>query len=322
MRTIKNFLILILLMITVPCWAQAPPRIAWLWPGTPEGNAIILSAFKDGMRKNGMVEGKHYILDERYAGGKYDKFPALAEDLLKRSPAIIMVNTITSVRAAQQATKTVPIIFVHTNDPVGSGLVASLAHPGGNTTGLSTQNEDLINKYIELLREVIPGASRIAVLSNPDNPSCPKMFERVRVLSNTLGITARVFEVTSPNGLDTAFSAIKQYRPNALLVLPEAVFYDQRVHISEFVKKQKIPTIAAQSEYVTSGCLISFGTSRTEVFRRSAIYVKKILSGAKPADLPVEQPTKFEIAVNIKTAKALGITIPQSVMLRADEVIR
>ena len=311
-----------LLAIAVPCWAQAPPRIAWLWPGSQEGSVNLLSAFKDGMRDNGMVEGKHYVLDERYADGKYNQFPSLAADLLKRNPAILMVNTIASVRAAQQATKTVPIVFVHTNDPVGSGLVASLAHPGGNTTGFSTQNEEAINKYIELLREVLPRASRIAVLTNPSNPSCAKMFERVRAVTSSFGITARAFEATSPEGLDAAFRAIAKYRPNALLVLPEAMFYDQRVPISKFSISLRIPTIAAQSEFVTSGCLMSFGVNRREVFRRSAIYVKKILEGAKPADLPVEQPTKFEIVVNIKTAKVLGITIPRSLLLRADEVIQ
>ncbi|MBI5634341.1 MAG: ABC transporter substrate-binding protein [Nitrospirae bacterium] len=306
----------------MPCWAQAPPRIAWLWTGSPEGEANIVFAFKDGMRENGMIEGKHYILDERYAEGNYERFPALADELLKRNPAIIMANTIASVRAAQQATKTVPIIFVSTNDPVGSGLVASLAHPGGNTTGLSSQHEDAINKYIELLREVLPRASRIAVLSNPDNPSIPKMFERLRVMASSFGITARAFEVTTPKGLDAAFSAIAQYRPNALLVLPDSMFSAQPGPISKFAISQRIPTIASNSQFVTSGCLISFGTNRLEVFRRAAIYVKKILGGAKPADLPVEQPTKFELAVNVKTAKAFGITIPRSLLLRADEVIQ
>ncbi|MBI5075792.1 MAG: ABC transporter substrate-binding protein [Nitrospirae bacterium] len=322
MTTIKKIFIAMLLAIAVPCWAQAPPRIAWLWTGSPEGEATIVFAFKDGMRENGMIEGKHYILDERYADGKYDRFPALTEELLKRNPAIIMANTIAAVRAAQKATKTVPIIFVSTNDPVGSGLVASLAHPGGNTTGLSSQHEDAINKYIELLREVLPRASRIAVLSNPGNPSIPKMFERVRVVASSFGITTRAFDVTTPKDLDTVFSEITQYRPNALLVLPDSMFSSQRDVISKFSTTQRIPTFASNAAFVTSGCLISFGTNRIEVFRRSAIYVKKILGGAKPADLPVEQPTRFEIAVNLKTAKAFGITIPRSVLMRADEVIQ
>jgi putative tryptophan/tyrosine transport system substrate-binding protein len=321
-REIKGILVVTLLALTGPCWAQTPPRIAWIWPGTPGGNAIILSAFKDGMRENGMVEGKHYILDERYAEGRYDRFPAIVDGLLKLSPSIFMVNTIASVKAAQKATQTVPILFVHTNDPVGSGLVASLAHPGGNTTGLSTQNEDVINKNIEILLEVLPRASRIAVLSNPDNPSNPKMVKIVEARVTALGIRTSTFEATSPARLDNACSAIIQYRPHALLILPEAVFYDQHAVISMFATKQKIPAMASQSEYVTSGCLLSFGTSRPEVFRRSAIYVKKILGGTKPGEIPVEQPTKFELAVNLKTAKALGITIPKSILMRADEVIQ
>jgi putative ABC transport system substrate-binding protein len=322
MRTIRNITIALLLLIAVPCWAQAPSRIAFLWPGSPEGSAVSLAAFREGMRENGMVEGTDYVLDERYASGKYEQLPALAGELVKRNPAILMASVIAGVRAAQQATKTVPIIFVASNDPVGSGLVASLAHPGGNTTGFTSQNEDASNKNIELLREVLPRASRIAVLSNPKNPTNPKMFERMRIAASTLGITARAFEAASPEGLAAAFSAITQYRPDALVVLGEAMFYDQRGPISKFATSQKIPTIAVYSEFVTSGCLMSFGVNRPELYRRSTIYVKKILEGAKPADLPVEQPTKFELAVNLKTAKELGITVPQSVVLRADEVIQ
>jgi putative ABC transport system substrate-binding protein len=321
MRKIKKIIFVSLLVISTPCWAQAPPRIAWIWPGSIEGNTIIVSAFKDGMRENGLVEGKDYVLDERYAEGKYDRFPVLADELLKRNPSIIMVNTVASVRAAQKATTKVPIVFVYTNDPVGSGLVASLARPGGNTTGLSTQFEDVVEKYIELLHELLPRASRIAVLVNPGNPTGPKMFKLVSASAEAFGITARAFEVTSPSGLDSVFSTIAKYRPDALLVIPEATFFDQRSRIAALAIGQRLPAIVPQSEYATSGCMISFGTNRREVFRRSAIYVKKILAGTKPADLPVEQPTKFELVVNMKTAKALGVTIPQSVLMRADEVI-
>jgi putative ABC transport system substrate-binding protein len=298
------------------------PRIAWLWPGTPEGFVASFGAFKEGMRENGLVEGKDYKLDVRYAEGKYDRLPALADELVKLKPAMILMSTIAAVRAAQKATKTVPLIFVSVNDPVGSGLVASLAHPGGNTTGNCSQSEDAINKNIELLREVLPRASRIAVLSNPNNPSNLKMFDRIRAVASTFGITARAFEVSTPSGFAAAFSAIAQYRPNALVVLPEAMFYDQRSVISKLATGQRIPTFASVSEFATSGCLMTFGPNRLDLNRRSAIYVKKILGGAKPADLPVEQPTTFELAVNLKTAKALGISIPQSLLLRADEVIQ
>lgn len=322
MKSTRKAIVAMLLLIAVPCWAQEPPRIAWLWPGTPEGTAVMLAAFQEGMRENGMMEGKHYTLDNRYASGKYDQFPAIVNEVLKHSPALIMVNTIASVRAAQQATKTVPIVFVSTNDPVGVGLITSLARPGGNTTGLSSQNEVAINKLIELLREVFPRASRIAVLINPNNPSSLNMFERVRVVASSFGVTARAFEAATPKGFDAVFSAIAQYRPSVFLVLPESMFYDQRDAISKFATSRRIPTIAAQTEFAASGCLMSFGTNRLMVFRRSAIYVKKILGGANPAGMPVEQPTRFDLAVNLKTAKALGITIPLSVLLRADEVIQ
>jgi putative ABC transport system substrate-binding protein len=311
-----------LLALAVPSWAQTPPRIAWMWPGTPKGTATIRAAFMTGMSENGMVEGKHYILDERYAEGKYNRFPALTDELLKPNPAIIMVNTIPAVQAAQQATRTVSIVFVHINDPVGSGLITSLARPGGNTTGLSTQNEDAVNKYVELLREVLPRASRIAALVNPSNPSHAKLFATVSASAGTSGIAARAFEVASPDSLDAVFGEIAQYRPDALLGMPEATFFDQRERICSLAVGRRIPAIFPQADYVTSGCLMSFATSRREMHRYSAIYVKKILDGAKPADLPVEQPTKFELAVNMKTAKVLGITIPQSVLLRADEVIQ
>jgi putative ABC transport system substrate-binding protein len=322
MRPIRKALIAMLLLIAVPCWAQEPPHIAWLWPGTPEGSAAAFGAFKDGMRENGLVEGKDYKLDMRYAEGKYERLPALAEELVKLNPSMILMSTIAAVRAAQKATKTIPIVFVSVNDPVGSGLVASLAQPGGNTTGLSSQNEDAVNKNIEFLREVLPRASRIGVLTNPNNPSNLKMFDRIRAVVSTFGITARAFEVSSPSGLAAAFSAIAQYRPNALVVLPEATFYDQRSVISKLATGQRIPTFTSVSEFVTSGCLMSFGPNRLELNRRSAIYVKKILGGAKPANMPVEQPTRFDLTVSLKTAKALGITIPQSVLLRADEVIQ
>jgi putative ABC transport system substrate-binding protein len=274
------------------------------------------------MRENGLVEGKDYKLEVRYAKGQYDRFPALADELVKLNPAMILTSTIAAVRAAQKATKTIPIIFVGVNDPVGCGLVASLARPGGNTTGNCSQNEDAINKSIELLREVLPRASRIAVLSNRDNPVNLKIFDRTRAVASTLGITARAFEVATPSGLAAVFSSIAEYRPNALVVLPDAMLYDQRSVISKLATSHRIPAFASWSELVTSGCLMSFGPNRLELNRRSAIYVKKILGGAKPADLPVEQPTKFNLVVNLKTAKALGITIPRSVLLRADEVIQ
>jgi putative ABC transport system substrate-binding protein len=318
----RNTLVALLLVVAVSSWAQSPPRIAWLWPGTLEGTATIRAAFMTGMRENGMVEGTHFVLDELYADGKYDRFPALVAEMAKRNPAIIMVNTIAAVRAAQQATRTIPIVFVHVNDPVGSGLVASLARPGGNTTGLSTQNEDAVNKYVDLAREIFPRATRIAALVNPSNPSHARLFLSVSRPAEGFKIAARAFEVRSPDALDAAFDEIARYQPDVLLGIPEATFFDQRRRICALAIERRIPAIFPQTDYVTSGCLMSFATSRREMHRYSALFVKKILDGAKPADLPVEQPTKFELAVNLKTANALGITIPQSILVRADEVIQ
>ena len=311
-----------LLMLALPTWAQVPPRIVWIWPGSASGEAVRSSAFKDGMRENGMVEGQHYVLDERYADGKYDRFPALTEELLALKPAIIMVNTIASVRVAQQATKTVPIVFVATNDPVGSGLIASYARPGANTTGLSSQNEDAMIKQLELLRELIPRMKQIAVLVNPGNPSGPKLFEYFHAAAGRLGIDAKAFDAVSPQGLDAAFDAITQDRPDALVMMSDAMFNSERERISAFALSNRIPVSSTARETTASGGLISYGVLQLDLFRRSATYVKKILAGAKPADLPVEQPTKFQLTINLKTAKAIGIAIPQSLLARADEVIQ
>ena len=312
---------LALLALAPPAWAQAQARIAIIFPPDAASSATRLASFKQGMRENGLLEGKHYVLDERYADGNYERFPAITDELLKRNPAVILVVTIASVRAAQQATKTIPIVFVSTNDPVGSGLVASLRRPGGNTTGLSNQAEDAMAKYVELLHEALPRATRIAVLINPANPSNPKLFEQVRAAATGLGIAARAFEAVSPAALDAAFAAIAKDRPDALVVVSDSVFFGQHERISAFALKNRVAAFGPGTEFVTAGSLIAFSASRHEMYRRAAIYVKKILAGAKPADLPVEQPTRFELAVNLKTAKQLNITIPYTVMLRATEVI-
>ncbi len=321
MNTTRRQLLALPLLGTARVWAQAPARIAWVWPGSAENSVVFLAAFRQGMRENGLTEGKHFVIEQRFGEGRYERFPALVDELLKHDPAVIMVVTIASVQAAQKATRTVPIVFVSTNDPVGSGLVDSLARPGGNTTGLSNQNEDLVPKYLELLRETLPQASRVAVLSNPGNRSNPKMSARVRDLAAGFGITTRVFEATSPEALDAALSAMTGYRPDAMLIVPDALFSDQRDRVGAFALNNRIPTFSQQSEMVASGSLMSYGTQRRELYRRAATYVKKIIAGTKPADLPVEQPTKFELVINLRTAKALGLTIPKALLLRADEVI-
>ena len=301
--------------------AQTLPLVAFISPITEAGSATRMSAFKDGLRDNGLIEGKHYVVDARYADGHVDRFPALVQEVVQRNAAAIVVVHVASVRAAQQATKTIPIVFVATPDPVGYGLVASLARPGGNTTGMTGQAEDLVAKHVELVRQTLPRARRLAVLISSSSEIHTKMFDKVRATVGGFGMEARAFDALTPAALDPALTAIGEYRPDALLDLTSAVLYGERERISAFALKHRIPTVAGESEFVDAGILMAYATQYTEMFRHAAVYVKKVLAGVKPADLPVEQPTRFEMVINLQTAKALGITIPQSVLIRADRVI-
>ena len=310
-----------MLALALPARAQAPARIAWISSIGAADEAANLEAFHAGMREQGLQDARHYVVDTSYADGKYERFPAMTAELIKRDPALIVVRTIASVRAAQQATKSIPILFITTNDPVGNGLVASLARPGGNTTGLSSQLEDFITKQVEFMREVLPRATRAAVLINPRNPSGKQLFGRVQAAATGVGITAFAFEAETPERLDAAFAAIAKFRPDALLMIGDAMLGEQRARISAFALKQRIPHFGTGPRYVESGSFMAYGLSLPPYYRRAAIYAKKLLAGVKPADLPVEQPTIFEMAVNLKTAKALGITVPYSILLRTDKVI-
>ena len=310
------------LVLTAPLWAQSPPRIVFIWPGSVSGEEYRSAAFKQGMDEIGMVHGRDYQLEEHYADGQYERFPAITAAVLQRPPALLMVVTISSVRAAQQATQTVPIVFVSTNDPVGSGLVASLARPGGNTTGLSTQNEDTAIKLLQLTHEVLPRVRRIAVLVNPANPSGSKLFEQMRAPALALGIEAVAHEARSPQALDAAFAAINRQRAEVLLVIPDSMFGSEVERIAAFAQRTRLPFLATNRKSASAGAVLTYGLSNLAIFRRSAVYAKKILEGAKPGDLPVEQPTRFELIINLKTATALGIAVPQALLLRADEVIQ
>ena len=310
-----------LLAIATSAAAQTLPRISWLSPISEAGSAPRMAAFKDGLRDNGLVEGKHYVMDALYADGNIDRFPAMAQELVKRNSAVIMAVHVASIRAAQQATKTIPIVFVSTPDPVGYGLVASLARPGGNTTGITGQAEDLVAKHIELVRQTLPRAKRIAVLMSSSSTVHVRMFDQIRAMAGGIGMDARSFDVPTLPELDSTLTAIAEHRPDALIVLTAAFLYAQRDRIAAFALKNRIPTLAGESEFVDAGMLMAYGTQYTELFRYSAIYAKRILSGTKPADIPVEQPTRFEMVVNQRTAKTLGVRVPQSVLLRADRVI-
>ena len=301
---------------------SAPPaRIGILLSFSAAASATRLAAFKQGMRENGLIEGKHYVLDLVSADGQSERFPALVKDLLQRAPAVIMVAAIVATRAAQQATRTVPIVMITATDPVGSGLVASLARPGGNTTGLSNQVEDTTAKYVEFVREALPRAKRIALLINPGNPSHPKLGEQVSAAALKFGIETHAFEAATPAALEATFAAIARQRPDALVVMLDAMLIGEHQRISAFALKHRIAAFGSPAEFAEAGSLLSYGPSSLDMYRRSATYVKKILAGAKPADLPIEQPTKFEMVINLKTAKALGIKIPYALLIQAERVI-
>ena len=302
---------------------SAPPvRIGILLLASETSSTTRLAAFTRGMRDNGLIEGRHYVLDVSYAQGDNQRFHALVKDLLQRAPAVIMTQSNAGTRAAQLATRTVPIVMFTASDPVGTGLVASLAQPGGNTTGLSNQSEDINVKFVEFVRDALPRAKRIALLVNPRSLSASAMSEKVGAAAHRAGIEARSVEAATPAALDAAFAAIARLRPDVLLVQRESMLNSETPRISAFALENRIALFGSDAQFAEAGGLLSYGPSRLDMYRRAAYFVDKILKGAKPADLPVEQPTKFELVINLRTARALGITIPQSVLLRADEVIR
>lgn len=299
-----------------------PARLAVIASGAAEGGAAILAALRTGLRENGLTEGKDYVLDPFWADGHYDRFPKLLEAALGRKPSIILVFTIASARAAQQATKTVPIVMAGLNDPVGSGLVASLARPGGNTTGIATMNDDRAAKLVEFVRESMPEAKRLAVLINPKNPSNRPIFQSVQRAAVRAGMTAEVFEADAPERIGGALTALSSTRPDALLAGFDSMLGENRAQIVALATARKIPVFSVSSVFVDAGALLSYGvSSKSSVIRLAAAHVRKILAGAKPADLPVEQPTIFELVINKKSARTLGINIPPAILLRADRVI-
>jgi len=301
--------------------AENLARVAWLGTGTERGSAEFVTAFKQGLKDNSLLEGRDYVFDAVYADNHYDRFPALVRDLLKREPSVIMVVTVSSVRAAQQATKTVPIVMIATTDPVASGLVKTLAHPGGNTTGFGNMAEDLSGKYVQFLRELRPGKNHLGVLINPKNPSSQAVFRRIEKAAQQVGIQAHRYDLIGGNELEMSFKAIAQSRPDALAMIADNSYLDRRNELCALALRYRIPVFAFAPDFADAGCLVGFGSPRRSIFRRSAVYVKRLLNGADPAELPVELPTLFELAINMKTAKSLGVTIPPIVLQRAERLI-
>jgi ABC-type uncharacterized transport system substrate-binding protein len=300
---------------------QKPALIGFLISGKADSFAIYVDAFKEGMRDSGMIEDRDYVLDLRFAEGDYSRFQSFATDVAQRNPAALVVTTISAARAAQRATTSIPIVMTGLIDPVGQGLIASLARPGGNTTGLANLAQDVMPKLVEILRATFPSIKDIALLYNPANPGNRELSKAAPSQASSIRVAVRLVEFRAADELDTTFATLAQQRPEALVVMSDAALYDLREPISALALKHKIPMIAYVPEFTDAGALMSYGPPRRAMYRRAADYVKKILAGAKPADLPVEQPTQVELSINLQTARALNIAIPDTVLARADRVI-
>jgi len=304
--------------------AQQPPgipRIGVLMGGTPSVEAARLGAFRDGLEKLGFVDGQSILIVVRYAMGLPDRLGGLAGELAALAPAVIVCVGGQEILSVQAATRTIPIVFMQA-DPVEQGFIASLSRPGGNTTGFSQMSAELVPKRLQLLREIVPSLSRVAFLVNPTlNPTLDKRFPKTEAAANSLGIALRRVNAATPDELSAALAAIEASADEALLVQSDPLFGTERARIVDFATAHRLPTAFQARAYVASGGLFSYGPDPTENARLAAGYVAKILKGANPGDLPVQQPTRFQLVVNLKTAKAIGLTVPPTILNLADEVI-
>jgi putative tryptophan/tyrosine transport system substrate-binding protein len=299
-------------------------RIGFLSPRAKPapGEAYPYYAIVKGMKELGHVEGKDYVMEWRYTDGRYERFAELAAELVRAKVDIIVTGTPAGVRAAQRATSTIPIVIGAAGDPLALGLVASLSRPGGNTTGMSNITIELSRKTLELLRAAIPNLSRVAVLWNPDNPANPINVRQIQTEAKSLGLSVVPIEANTPERIKSGFAEIKRAEASAVIVLADGFFAQQRRQIAELGLAQRVATMYSNRELPDAGGLMSYGQNMADIYRRSASYIDRIMKGAKPGELPVEQPTKLELVVNLKTARAMGLSIPNEVLLRADEVIR
>ena len=297
--------------------------IGFLLPGGSRTTVVRaqLEAFRQGLKEYGWIEGQNISVEYRFAEGKEDALAEFAAELVRLRPDVIVAEGTAAIRAAKTVAQTIPIVMATSTDPVGNGLVASLHRPGGNVTGLSLQTAELAGKRLQLLTEIVPELARVAVLSNPSNPSIAATVEQTKAAAQLLGVEVHIAEVPGPDQFESAFAAVTSARAGALIVLPDPVLYGQHPRILTFATASNLPALFSEKEVVEAGGLIAYGPSIPASFRRAAAYVDKILRGAKPAELPVEQPTIFELAVNLQTARAIAVTIPTSVLVRADEVI-
>ena len=317
-------LALVLLVAPLAADAQPPakiPRIGLLMPVSPDTAAINIEAFRQGLRDLGYVEGRSVAFEYRYARGRDDALPGFAAELVRLNVDLILTWGTPAARAAKQATATIPIVIGAIADPTGTWIVTNLARPGGNITGVTSISLELEAKRLELLKALRPQIARVVTIWNPSNPVSALMLKQTQAAAKTLRIELLPVGVNAAREFDDAFATIARHRPDALSVQPEVLLLDQRTRILAFVAASGMPAVYGYREFVDAGGLMFYGPNWPDLFRRSASYVDKILKGAKPGDLPIEQPTKFEFVINMKTVKALGLTVPQSVLLRADQVI-
>jgi putative tryptophan/tyrosine transport system substrate-binding protein len=325
MRRIGVALVLVVnLFVPGAAVAQQPekvPRIGFLAAVSYAANLVRFEAFREGLRELGYVEGQNISIEWRYAEGKPDRLPALAAELVHLKVDVIVTGGSTATRPAKEATSTIPIVMAQDTDPVGNGFVSSLARPGGNITGLATLAPELSGKQLELMKEIVPKLSRVAVLGTSTRSGNARSLKEAELAARALGVKLHYLDILSPKDIEPAFRAAAKGRADAVLVLTSPFATSQRTTFTGLAAKNRLPAIYDRTEFVEDGGLMTYSVSSTDLFRRAATYTDKILKGAKPADLPVEQPTKFQLVINLKTAKALGLTIPPSVLGRADRVI-
>jgi putative ABC transport system substrate-binding protein len=328
-KTVISFaLIALFYAFCLPVWAQQAkkvPRIGYLTGSSPSARSARIEAFGQGLRELGYVEGKNIVIEYRYAEEKLDRLPVLAAELLRLNVEVIVTGGPLVTRAAKEATTTIPIVMTQDADPVGSGFVASLARPGGNITGLSTLSPEINGKRLELLKEIVPKLSRVAVLGTSTRPGTAQELKEVELAAGAFGVKLQYLDVLDPKDIETAFRAASKGRVDAVLMLVSGGVVDaHRTTIVELAVKTRLPVIYGTGgrAFVEAGGLMTYGVNINDLDRRAATYVDKILKGTKPADLPVEQPIKFEFIINLKAAKQIGLTIPPNVLARADRVIR
>jgi putative ABC transport system substrate-binding protein len=316
-------------VLTAPLGVRAQsvpkvPMIGFLSPfsSSSPDSAHWHQAFQQGLRDLGWVEGKNISIEYRYAEGKDDRLPQLASELVTLKVELIVATTVSAAQASKNATKTIPIVMTAAGDPVATGLVKSLARPGGNVTGLSQMSPEMAGKRLQLVKELVPRLARVAVMWNPLTPTSVLAWKESQSAARALGLQLHSLEVRTPDDFNKAFDEATRARAGAVAIMPSPLFVRNLRRIADLATKNGLASISHITEFAEYGGLVAYGPDRADLFRRAAVYVDRILKGANPADLPVEQPTKFELVINLKTAKALGLTIPQSVLVRADEVIQ